>query len=439
MQAATPRAFWTSVRSHTIGRQLFRDVGVQTAANVVDAGLSVLQGMVVARWLGPALYGVSALVMMYPGLLFTFLDPRASDASIKYLGEFASRGERERASAMCTLGYVVDLATALVALLLVAASAGWAAEHVVHAPELRLPMVLFTASFVPRAFAGTSIAVLTTLGRFRTLATVTVLQATLRTALVVVLVQGGAGVVGVVAGNALAMVLHGTLLTLLAYPTITATWGRAPFARAWSVLAGRRRAIFSFLLYNDLNAFLGSFVKQVDVLFLGWLSGPTDAGFYRLAKSLGTMLGLIVAPLQGTTYPRLARLWALGRETELRAAVRQYALWIGAPLGVAVLVALPLLPSVIAGLVGERYLPAATTAQIVLAGGAMWLAGFWVRPYLMAVGRIRTFTRLYLISLVPYAASFLFLARAFGPAGMAVGYVGHNLLLFLLPAFWVLR
>ena len=116
------RTLWTSVRSRTVGRKLVRDVGVQTAANVVDAGLSVLQGMVVARRLGPAGYGVSALVMMYPGVLFTFLDPRASDASIKYLGEFASRGERERASAMCTLGYAVDLATALAALLLVAAS-----------------------------------------------------------------------------------------------------------------------------------------------------------------------------------------------------------------------------------------------------------------------------------------------------------------------------
>ncbi len=439
MQAATPRALWTSVRTHAIGRQLFRDVGVLTAANVVDAGLSVLQGMVVARWLGPELYGVSALVMVYPGLLFTFLDPRASDASIKYLGEFASRGERERASGMCTLGYAVDLVTALGALLLVALSAGWAAEHVVHAPELVVPMVLFTAAFVPRAFAGTSIAVLTTLGRFRTLATVTVLQSMLRTALVIALVQGGAGVTGVVYGNAIAMVLHGTLLTLLATPLITATWGRAPLTRAWHVLAGHRRAIFSFLLYNDLNAFLGSFVKQVDVLFLGWLRGPTDAGFYRLAKSLGTMLGLVVAPLQGTTYPRLARLWGLGRQAELREAVRQYALWVGAPLGVAVLVALPLLPSVIAGVVGPGYLPAVTTAQLVLVGGAMWLACFWVRPYLMAVGRIRTFTRLYLISLLPYVASFLFLARTFGPAGMAIGYVGHNLLLFILPAWRVLR
>jgi len=433
------RTLWTSVRSRTVGRKLFRDVGVQTAANVVDAGLSVLQGMVVARRLGPAGYGVSALVMMYPGVLFTFLDPRASDASIKYLGEFASRGERERASAMCTLGYAVDLATALAALLLVAASAGWAAEHVVHAPELRLPMLLFTAAFVPRAFGGTSIAVLTTLGRFRTLATVTVLQATLRTAVVVALVCGGAGVTGVVYGNALALVLHGVALTILAFPAITATWGRAPVARAWTLLAGHRRAIFSFLLYNDVNAFLGSFVKQVDVLFLGWLRGPTDAGFYRLAKSMGTVLGLVVSPLQGTTYPRLARLSGLGREAELRAAVRRYALQVGAPLGVAVLVALPLLPWVITGLVGTSYLPAATTAQLVLLGGAMWLACFWVRPYLMAVGRIRTFTRLYLLSLVPYGASFLVLARAFGPAGMAVGYVGHNLLLFLLPAFWVLR
>jgi O-antigen/teichoic acid export membrane protein len=439
MQVATPRALWTNLRSNVLEQRLFRDVGVLTAANVVDAGLSVLQGMLVARWLGPELYGVAALVMTYPALLFTFLDPRASDASVKYLGEFSSRRERERASAMCTLGWVVDLLTALVALLAVAATAGWAAAHVVRAPEVVLPMVLFTAAFVPRALAGTATAALTTLGRFHLLATATVLQAVVRTALVLGLVSGGAGVAGVVYGNAVAVALSGVGLTLLAYPLITATWGRTGVARAWTVLAGHRRSIFSFLLYNDVNAFLGAFVKQADLLFLGWLRGPTDAGYYRLAKSLGTTLGLVVAPLQSTTYPRFARLWGLDRQDELRAVVRRYAWSVGAPLGATVLVALPLVPSLIVGVVGERYLSAAPTAQLVLAGAALWVAGFWVRPYLMAVGRIGTFTRLYLISLVPYAVSFAFLARTFGPAGMAMGFLGHNLLLFAVPALQVLR
>lgn len=434
----TPRALWTNLRSHATGHQLVRDVGVLTAANVVDAGLSVVQGMLVARWLGPELYGVSALAMTYPGLLFTFLDPRASDASIKYLGKFASRREIERASGMVTLGYGVDLLTALVAVLAVAGTAGWAADHVVRSPGLAPPMVLFAAAFVPRALAGTSTAMLTTLGRFDLLAAATTLQAIVRTTLVIGLVHGGAGVVGVLYGVAIAAALHGVGLTLLAYPIVTATWGRTGVGRAWGVLAGHRRSIFGFLLYNDVNTLLGSLVKQLDILVLGWLRGPSDAGYYRLAKALGTTLGLLVAPLQSTTYPRFARLWGLDRRAELRATVRQYAL-VGLPLGAAVLVALPLIPSLITAVVGVRYLPAAPTAQLVLAGAALWLAGFWVRPYLMAVDRIGTFTRLYLVSLVPYVASFAVLTQAFGPAGMAMGFLGHNLLLFVLPALQVLR
>jgi len=188
-----------------------------------------------------------------------------------------------------------------------------------------------------------------------------------------------------------------------------------------------------------VNTLLGAVVKQMDLLLLGWLRGPADAGYYRLAKSLAATLGLLVGPLQNATYPRFARLAGLGRDAELRAVARRAAVRVGLPLGAAVIVALPLVPTVVAAAVGETFLPAARAAQVVLAGGAAWLAGFWVRPYLMAAGRIRTFTHLYVASLVPYAVGVALLARTWGATGMAIGFLGHNVVLFLLPAVGLLR
>ncbi|MFZ8853885.1 MAG: lipopolysaccharide biosynthesis protein, partial [Armatimonadota bacterium] len=80
----------------TLYRPFVRHVGVLTVANGVGAVLSFVQGILVARWLGPELYGVAALVMSIPSLVYTFFDARSAEASVKFLSEFDARGERER-------------------------------------------------------------------------------------------------------------------------------------------------------------------------------------------------------------------------------------------------------------------------------------------------------------------------------------------------------
>ena len=55
-----------TIRTKILKRKFVRDVGVLTVANVIVAALSFVQGIVVARWLGPELYGITVLVMSYP-------------------------------------------------------------------------------------------------------------------------------------------------------------------------------------------------------------------------------------------------------------------------------------------------------------------------------------------------------------------------------------
>ncbi|MBC7104723.1 MAG: oligosaccharide flippase family protein, partial [Firmicutes bacterium] len=117
-----------------LARPFVRHVGALTMANGVSAVLSFAQGILVARWLGPELYGVAALVMSFPAMVYTFFDARSAEASVKYLSEFHARGERERVLAMCKVGYAVDLAVAAVAFSGVVATAPWAASSVVHRP-----------------------------------------------------------------------------------------------------------------------------------------------------------------------------------------------------------------------------------------------------------------------------------------------------------------
>ena len=390
---------WQWVHREILSRRFIRDVGILTGANFFNAVLSFIQGILVARWLGPELYGVAALVMSYPGLVYAFFDARSAEASVKYLSEFHARGERDRILAMCKLGYMVDLAIALLAFFVVLFTAHWAACRIVHRPETAALIILYSAAFLPRVFTGTSYAVLATLGRFPTVAWLDTVSTLLRVVTVIVLVLLGWQVSGVIWGNAIALAVTGISYGAVAYTLIRRVWGASWLRGSSGALKGRRREIFGFLLYNNLNALLGMIPKQLDVVLLGYFRNPTEIGYYKLAKSLSGAVGYIVGPLQSVTYPELARLWGLGDTRALRQKVRRLALQVGTPLGFAVLGVIPLTPILLSLLVGRAYLPAAGATQIFLIGSASWLVLFWLRPLFLASNKVDLLTMSNVIAL----------------------------------------
>src|SRR5712692_6415227 len=389
VQALSLPALWGTFRTQVIGRKFARDVGILTVANFVGAALSFVQGILVARWLGPELYGVAALVMSYPLLVYTFFDARSPEASVKYLSEFHVRNERDRALAMCKLGYMVDSAIASLTFLVVLITAPWAAQSVAHRPEAVGLIMIYAAAFVPNALIGTSCAALMTLGRFVLIAWVDVLANFLRVTLVLGLVLTDWQVPGIVWGNAIATMATGLLYGIIARVLIRRAWGVSPLQGAWSTLKGRRREIFSFLAYNDLNALLGMIPKQLDVALLGYFRNPMEVGYYRLAKNLAGAVSYAVRPLQLVIYPDLVRLWGSGDQQIFHQKVRRLLLQLGLPLGLAVLAGTQFVPFVLPSLVGHAYRPAMVATQLLLVGWAIWLAFFWVRPAYFSMGHVR--------------------------------------------------
>jgi O-antigen/teichoic acid export membrane protein len=325
-----------AVHVKVMGRRFVRDVGVLTVAKFAAALLSFIQGILVARWLGPELYGMAALVMVPPSLVYAFFDARSAEVMVKYLSEFHARNERGRVLAICKLGYMVDLVIAAAMFLTVLMTAPWVARSVVRHPEAVGLMIIYAAAYVPHALAGTSYATLATLGRFPVIAWVETLVTVLRVALVLGLVSHGWQVAGVVWGNAVAMMATGILYVAVAGVLMRRAWGASPLQGSWHALRGYRRELFSFLAYNDLNALVAMIPKQLDVVFLGYFQNPTEVGYYKLAKRLSSVVDYLVRPLQSVVYPELARLWGLGSGQAVRQKVWRLAVLIGLPLGLLI-------------------------------------------------------------------------------------------------------
>lgn len=419
---------WTPFQS-----RFLRDAGALTASGVIGAGIVVIQGLFLARWLGPRGYGTVALVSAYPAIVAAVLSPDSPQATVRYLAQRDAAADRAGALAVCRVAYLADILVGGVSLLLVAVTATWAEGHVLRVDGTAGLLVLMAVALLLASPAHAATATLVHARRYRVIAVEQVLNAAVRSALMVAAVGMGQGPAGAVRGAAAGYVLHGISMSILGVAEERRRW-HGTWLRADTAELGRaRREMLRFLAWTDLGAFLATLTKQVDVLFLGWFVGPAEAGYYRLARSVAALPGYVVGPLQSAAYPRLAKSWSTGGDlrTELCHHVR-----LGIGLATAGLVGVLLFPVVIPLVAGAGFQPAIGIAQVLLLGSLAWIAGYWLRPMFMAAGEARAWVT---ISAVVVAVSLVLFAPAavlFGGIGVAlvqamVGGVGGHALAFL--------
>ncbi len=419
---------WTDATRAVLRRGFVRQVGALTLANVIGAMFGAVQAILVARWLGPELLGIAAIAMGYPGFVHSLLDVKAKEVCIKYLGECHARDEGVRAATMCRLGYFVDGGIALLALALVWVSSTWVSQHMMHRPDLVWLLVLQAASLAPRAFIGTSHAVLITLGRFRMVAVLEALNGIVRSTVSVALVWLGWSVAGIVWANVMSSLVVGAGYAFIAHRLIVREWGIAWPRASWSVLNGDIRQITRFLLYTDVSLLITAVSRQIDVLLIGYFRGPTETGLYRIARSLSDAVGHVSGPLSTVTYVRMSRLWGLKDLDEMQRQASRLHRKVGLPLGVAVATSALLIPWVLPVLVGPAYAAAVPAAEILLVSTALGCVFFWVRPSYMAADAVGRLVTISSVGSIVFLVALLAGVRSLGHIGAAAAVLVREVL-----------
>jgi O-antigen/teichoic acid export membrane protein len=371
--------------------------------------------------------------MTYPGIMYAFFEVRSAEATVKYLGEFHIRGERDRVLAVCMLGYMVDCAFATVSFLAVLATSSWAAKHLVQRPDAAGLIILYASALIPRALVGTSQATLATLGKFRLLAGIEVVSTIVRVTLISALVILGWKVTGIVLGNAIAATFMGLLYGTIASVVIRRTWGLVSLRSAWPTLHGHFRAILGFYLYSDFNVLLSMLMKNIDIVLVGYFRHPTEVGYYKLAKSLAGAIGTLASPLQTVIYPKLLRLWVVGRVEDFQHMVYKLAVGSLLPLGSIVLLSVLLVPWLVFYLLGDAYIPASLAIQLLLITTGLRLIGFWVKPFYLSTGQLSLWTLFSLIGAVVSVPVYASCTWLWGFQGLAAARIGITLVTDIMP------
>lgn len=381
------RQAWTGLSGDLVIRRAMRNSGWLLASRGITGVLGLAQGALLTRALGMEQYGIYAVMTTFVMVINGLASFRMNEFVVKYVGDGLASRSRDAVAAAIKFAMIVEACASLVAFLVVAVLAPMAATSLVHDPDLTGLIRICGFATIAMLVMESSVGVLQVFNRFGLQAIVSVL-----------------GAIAVLGATVAAFLLDGSLEAMIwaavAGAVVTSgamTWAAVRTARErcgrgwWRVplekLKGGRRAALGFGFHTNASASLAMVIRDADVLWLGYLRGPAEAGLYRLALLLATNLMLPVANLGQAFYPEIAAQAARESWRRFRRLLDH-----GTRLAAAYLVPMCVLLAFIGGpligaVFGPGFAPAAVALTVLLAGMGFANGLFWARPALLALGR----------------------------------------------------
>ena len=192
-------------------------------------------------------------------------------------------------------------------------------------------------------------------------------------------------------------------------------WWRAPIG----LLRDRTRELVRFAFSTNISATINLVNKDGELLWVSALTGPTGAGYYKLALSLANLIQLPVSPLPQATYPELSREVAGKNWGNMRYILRQ-----GSFMALAYSVAAGLFliifgKALIAFFYTPEFLPSYPALLILMVGLLVANTFYWNRIALLSLGLADYPAKINSIAAVLKIIGMLMIVPIFGYLGSA--------------------
>ena len=390
------------------------------SSNSLSLALSFLMGIMSARLLGAAGFGLVGLVMAYASTVNSLLSFRMSELVVRYGGEYIERGEKDKASALIKAAGLAEAFVSLLAFALVALTSGLASQYISKTPNTAWMFTAFAVGLLANFNYETSIGVLQITDKIRLQGTINLIHGIVGVLVIASAFIWGGGVAIVLLAYLLGKVILGLGVFLVAQTQLQgilgAGWWKAPFASIPSYAELAR-----FALNSNISATIIKIFRESEILWVGLLLNATAAGYYKAAYMIVGLLAVAADPLIATVYPELNRLVMQKAWPRLRDVLRKVTTLAFASNLVQVLGFL-LFGRWILWLYGKQYVDAYPALIALLVGLAFNYTLFWNRPLLLSLGLSEYPIKVTLIvGLIKIALAFLLVPR--------FGYVAAGALL----------
>ena len=153
--------------------------------NTISLGLSVLQGALVTRLLGPAGFGLLGILMFYASTVNSIFSFRMGELVVRYGGEYLEQGEKKKASALIKAAGLTEALVSILAFVVVAFTAGWAEYGIAKTPGTAWMFTVFAIGLLANFNIETSMGILQVTDRIRLQGTINLVQSVITSMIIV--------------------------------------------------------------------------------------------------------------------------------------------------------------------------------------------------------------------------------------------------------------
>ncbi len=408
------------------------------AGNSLVFIFGLLQTGILAHYLGDSGYGRLGLILSAVGFVNLLLSLRIWEFTTRYLTESLAVSDFGKAWSTVGFSMFLSLTLGILAFFLVVFLAPSIATSLLEDRAYSELVVMYSVSLVAMSLAGPSNATLRVFAEFKTLATLDVIGAAVRLALITFVARWDSGLQGVIIAYTAGNLFGGSLRLIFMVRTVRSRLGR-DLVKAFDIspLRSDKKDISRLLLHTSLLNWLKGMQSKLDDLVLGVLGNPALVGQYRLAKVLVRLLLKLSNPLYQALYPELVRLWSRALTLiEYRRSIREITILCALCFFPAAVLIFMVAPVGIAVIGGSEFVDSAPLSRIMVWGLAFNLSQLWLHPTAIAMDKPIYSNYVNLFSVILWGGLAFTLIPSMGVLGAAWAYtisiVARTLLMYQL-------
>lgn len=173
----------------------------------VSTVVLAISSILIARFLGPDLYGQYALALIVPQLLYVFTDLGISQGIIKFAASLRSTGQSYRILTLIKHGLIIRAAIGIITFFIIYIFADIIATFLLQRPDLTFFLQLSSVSVLFQVVFTTGTSVFVGLDKAEYNAIATNIQSTAKTVVSIALILAGFGITGAIVGYTLSYVV----------------------------------------------------------------------------------------------------------------------------------------------------------------------------------------------------------------------------------------
>ena len=387
--------------------------------------MSMLQGILAARLLGPAMFGVLGSITTFTSTVNRFASFRMDELVVRYVGHYQEHGDTDRAAAVFKGASLLEMGGSVLAFALIWTLAPVGARFFAHDVSLALWFRIYGSIVLANLISESATGLLQIFDRFRTIAYITGVQSVLTLVLIGAAYFKDAGLIAIVLAYMVGKTAGALAFTAAALWQARQSWGVGWWRSPLSLLQSEKRSLLTFAFSTNISGTISLVSKDSEVLWVAGFLGTTQAGYYKLALALSNLLQLPVSPLPKATYPELAREIARRNWENVRYVLRQ-----GSRLSAIYSVSTTLVLALFGGWIistvyGAEYLPTYPALVVLLVGFTFVNIFYWNRVALLSLSRPVFPTIVNFIGMMLKVSAILVLVPQFGYMAFAFLLAGY--------------